>query len=46
MKLLKTNEGNEEILGNKFIEGCCIIMFETVEDKPGYIQKEGRKEAP
>lgn len=47
MKLLKTNEGNGEILENKFIEWCCIIIvFETIEDKPGYTQKKGRKEAP
>ena len=35
MELLKINEGNGEILGNKFIEWCCmIIMFEALEDKP------------
>lgn len=40
MKLLKTNEGDREILGNKFIEWCCIIRFEALEDKPGYTKEE------
>lgn len=37
MKFLKINEGNGEILGNKSVERCCIIiMFEALEEKPGY----------
>lgn len=40
MNFLQANKGNEEILGNKFIEWCCMIMFETLEDKPGYTQGE------
>lgn len=35
MKPLKINEGNGEILGNKFIDWCYIVMFEALEDKPG-----------
>lgn len=44
MKLLKTNEEKEEILGNKFMEQCCITRFEALEDKPVYTQKRNRKE--
>lgn len=40
MKFLKINEGDREILGNKFIEWCCIIRFEVLEDKLGYIKEE------
>lgn len=40
MNFLKANKGNEEILGSKFIEWCCMIMFETLEYKPGYTHGE------
>lgn len=39
----KTNEGNGEILGNKFMEWCCIIMFEALEDNQGYTQNKRKK---